>query len=50
MLNVLIQGYNETPENFVPPSNETINKVLNQLEKEIESNENHRIQEMEFFN
>ncbi|CDW71775.1 UNKNOWN [Stylonychia lemnae] len=50
MIRVLVEAYNETPENFVPPSDETINKVLNQLEKEIADKEGHRVQEMEYFN
>ncbi|CDW84692.1 UNKNOWN [Stylonychia lemnae] len=35
--NALVDGYNKTPKNFVPPSDETINMVLRYIEKQIEN-------------
>eukprot|EP00347_Sterkiella_histriomuscorum_P002864 403366501 len=50
MIEALIEGYNQTPENFVPPSHEVIEKILLKLETEIKESESHRIKEMENFN
>ena len=50
MMSVLVEAYNQTPENFVPPSKETIDFVLEHLEREIEETEHQRVRDMANFN
>jgi hypothetical protein len=51
MLSTLVEAYNQTPENFVPPSDSVLEMVQRQLEKELaQQGEEQRVQEMECFN
>jgi len=45
-LNTLIEGYNETPPNFQPPSDETINKCIKAVEHQIEIDEETQLKEV----
>ena len=49
-MNAIVYGYMHTPPNFKPPSLETIQYVIKQINLEIATYENERLSAMEKFN